>query len=76
LQAIAQFERTIEMSTKLETKPLLGLAKGMLSRLLAATGRREEAQEELLQAIAIFDRSRMTTHLDRAKQALSKFTNS
>lgn len=76
LQAIAQFERMIEISTRLETKPLLGLARGMLARLFAATGRRSEAHEELLQAIALFDQSRMTMHLERAKVTLSKFLNS
>lgn len=74
--AIAQFERMIEISTRLETKPLLGLARGMLARLFAATGRKSEAQEELLQAIALFDQSSMTMHLERAKVALSKFLNS
>jgi predicted ATPase/class 3 adenylate cyclase len=76
LQAIAQFERMIEISTRLETKPLLGLARGMLARLFAATGRKSEAHEELLQAIALFDRSRMTMHLERAKVTLSKFLDS
>jgi class 3 adenylate cyclase/tetratricopeptide (TPR) repeat protein len=75
-QAIAQFERMIEISTRLETKPLLGLARGMLARLFAATGRKAEAHEELLQAIALFDRSRMTTHLERARVTLSKFLDS
>jgi hypothetical protein len=48
----------------------------MLARLFAATGRKAEAHEELLQAIALFDRSRMTTHLERARVTLSKFLNS
>jgi hypothetical protein len=55
--------------------PLLDAAKGMLARLLAASGRTAEAQDELVQAIALFDRSKMTVHLERAKAALSRFSD-
>jgi class 3 adenylate cyclase/tetratricopeptide (TPR) repeat protein len=74
-EAIAQFERTIEIATSLEGRPLLAAARGMLARLLAATGRRSEAQDELGQAIALFSSSKMTTQLERAKAMLSKFSN-
>jgi hypothetical protein len=47
----------------------------LLSRLLAASGRTAEAREELAQAITLFDRSKMTVHLERAKAAFSKFSN-
>jgi hypothetical protein len=46
-----------------------------LARLLAASGRTSEAQDELSQAIELFDKSKMTVHLERAKAALSKFSN-
>ena len=39
-EAIARFERTIEMATRLGTRPLLGLAKGALARLLAGYGQK------------------------------------
>jgi hypothetical protein len=65
----------IEIAGRLDAQPLLGAARGTLARLLAASGRRVEAQDELLQAIALFDRSKMTVHLERAKLALSKFSD-
>jgi class 3 adenylate cyclase/tetratricopeptide (TPR) repeat protein len=74
-KAIAQLERTVEIATRLGTKPLLGLAKGTLARLLAATGRKSEAQDELGQAIELFAQSKMTIQLERAKAALSRFSN-
>jgi ATP/maltotriose-dependent transcriptional regulator MalT len=74
-EAIARFERAIEMATRLGTRPLLGLAKGALARLLAATGRRAEAQDELTQAIELFAKSKMTIQLERARLALAKFSN-
>jgi ATP/maltotriose-dependent transcriptional regulator MalT len=73
--AINQFERTIEMAGRLEARPLVGVAKGTLARLLAATGRKSEARDELAQAIELFAQSKMTVQLERAKAALSKFSN-
>lgn len=52
--------------TNFEARPLLGAARGMLARLLAASGRKAEARDDLVQAIAL-DRSKMTVHLERAK---------
>lgn len=75
-EAIAQLERTIEIASRLGTRPLLGLAKGTLARLLAAAGRKSEARDELGQAIELFARSKMTIQLERAKAALSRFSNS
>jgi tetratricopeptide (TPR) repeat protein len=75
-EAIAQLERTIKIASKLEARPLLGSAKGTLARLLANSGKKVEAQEELTQAIALFARSKMTIQLERAKTALSKFSDS
>ena len=74
-EAVGCVKRVIEMAERLEARPLLGNAKGMLARLLVASGRQVEAQDELLQAIALFDRSKMTVHLERAKSALSKFSD-
>lgn len=73
--AIAHFERTIELGSRLEVRPLMGFAKGMLARLLATTGKQAEAQAEMNQAITLFARSKMTAQLERAKAALSKFSN-
>lgn len=73
--AIAQLERTIEIATRLEARPLLGSAKGTLARLLANSGRKAEAQDELAQAIELFAKSKMTIQLERAKAALSKFSD-
>jgi hypothetical protein len=39
--------------SKARGRPLLGSAKGMLARLLASSGKKVEAQEELTQAIAL-----------------------
>jgi class 3 adenylate cyclase/tetratricopeptide (TPR) repeat protein len=75
-EAIGSMNRAIEIAARLEAQPLLGAARGMMARLLAASGRMAEAQDELVQAIALFDRSKMTVHLERAKTALSKFSNS
>jgi len=73
--AIAHFERTIELGARLEVRPLLGFARGMLARLLVNAGKQAEAQAELNQAIALFARAKMTAQLERAKAALSKFSN-
>jgi hypothetical protein len=43
--------------------------------LLAASGRKSEAQDELLQAIDLFAKSKMTAQLERAKATLSKFSD-
>ena len=72
--AIACLNRAIDIAARLEARPLLGAARGMLARLLAASGRTAEARAELTQAIALFDQSKMTVQLERAKATLSKFT--
>jgi class 3 adenylate cyclase/tetratricopeptide (TPR) repeat protein len=74
-EVIGCVNRAIDIAKRLDARPLLGAAKGLLARVLAASGRKQEAQDELLQAITLFDRSRMTVHLERAKVALSKFSN-
>jgi tetratricopeptide (TPR) repeat protein len=74
--AIACLNRTIDIAIKLEARPLLGTARGMLARLLAASGRTAEAQDELVRAIALFDQSKMTVQLERAKATLSRFSES
>jgi hypothetical protein len=51
-----------------------GAAGGMLARLLFASGGTAEAQDELDQATALFDRSHMTVQLERAKATLSRFS--
>jgi class 3 adenylate cyclase/tetratricopeptide (TPR) repeat protein len=73
--AVGCLKRTIETAVRLEARPLLAAARGMLARTLAASGRPTEAQDELRQAIAIFDQSKMTDQLERAKTALSKFSD-
>ena len=75
VEAIARLERSIEISARLGMLPLLGLAKGVLARLLDASGRKSEARHELVQAIDLFDKSKMTVQLERAKIALSKFSD-
>jgi hypothetical protein len=47
---MACLQRTIEFTARLEALPLLGAAKGVRARLLAASGRTDEAREELVQA--------------------------
>ena len=74
-EAIGCIKRAIEIAARLEARPLLGAARGMLARLLAASGRKAEAQDELAQAIALFDKSKMTVQLERTKAALSKFSD-
>ena len=73
--AMGCLQRIIEFTSKLEALPLLGAARGVRARLLAASGRTDEAKEELVQAISLFDQSKMTVHLQRAKAALSKFSD-
>ena len=73
-EAITRFERAISMAASLEARPLQGLAKGALARLLVAAGRKSEAIDELEQAIEIFSKSKMTIQLERAKAALTKFS--
>jgi class 3 adenylate cyclase/tetratricopeptide (TPR) repeat protein len=73
-EAIDKLEQTIEVATTLGTRPLLGLAKGTLARLLAASGRKADAQTELVEAIELFAKSKMTIQLERAKATLSKFS--
>ncbi|MFH1343631.1 MAG: AAA family ATPase [Pseudomonadota bacterium] len=75
-ETMAQLERAIELATRLESRPLLGMAKGTLARLLVASGRKSEAQNELAQAVELFDKSKMTIQLERAKVALSKLSDS
>lgn len=74
-EAIGCLRRTMEIATEIEARPLIASARGFLARLLAASGRSSEAQAELTQAIALFDRSKMTIHLERAKAELSKLSD-
>jgi tetratricopeptide (TPR) repeat protein len=74
-EAIGCATRSIEIATRLEARPMQGSARGLLARLLAASGRTAEARHELLQAVTIFEQSKMTAHLERAKAALSKFSD-
>jgi len=64
-----------EIASRLGTRPLLGLAKGALARLLVTSGRTPEARDELSQAVELFENSKMTVQLERAKAALSRLTN-
>jgi class 3 adenylate cyclase/tetratricopeptide (TPR) repeat protein len=73
--AMACLNRTIEMAGRLEARPLLGAARAMMARLLAGSGRVAEAQDEMARAITLFDQSKMTIHLERAKVTLSKFSH-
>ncbi|MDO9297452.1 AAA family ATPase [Bradyrhizobium sp.] len=73
-ETMAQLERAIELASRLESRPLLGMARGTLARLLVASGRKSEAQDELAQAIELFDKSKMTMQMERAKAALSKLS--
>jgi class 3 adenylate cyclase/tetratricopeptide (TPR) repeat protein len=74
-EAIQCMTKAAEIAGRLEASPLLGAAKGILSRLLADSGRTAEAKDELAQAILLFDRSKMTVQLERAKAALSRFSD-
>jgi tetratricopeptide (TPR) repeat protein len=74
-EAMVRLERSIDISARLGTRPLLGLAKGVLARLLIASGRESEAKLELVQAIELFDKSKMTVQLERARIALSRFSD-
>ena len=68
-------KRTIDLAARLETGPLLAAARGTLGRLLADSGRTAEAQDELAQALALFDRSKMTVQMERVRATLSKFSD-
>jgi tetratricopeptide (TPR) repeat protein len=74
-EAIDKLEQTVEVASRLGMRPLLGTAKGTLARLLAASGRKADAQTELVEAIDLFAKSKMTIQLERAKAALSKFSS-
>ena len=74
-EAITSLERTVDIASRLGTRPLLGLAKGALARLLVTSGRTSEARDELSQAAELFENSKMTVQLERAKAALSKLSN-
>jgi tetratricopeptide (TPR) repeat protein len=73
-EAMACLQRTIEFTARIGALPLLGATKGVRARLLAASGRTDEAKDELAEAIALFNQSKMTVHLERAKATLSKFS--
>ena len=74
-EAMGCLKRTVEIAGELEARPLLAAAKGVRARLLAGSGHNAEAQEELAEAIAIFEQSKMTVYLDRAKAAFSKLSD-
>jgi len=74
--AVASAHRTIELADRLEAGPLKALARGLLCRVYSSSGRVTEARDELVQAIALFSKSKMTVHLERAKATLSKFSDS
>lgn len=67
--------RAAEIATRLGAQPLLGATMGVRARHLVARGLIAEARDELAKAVSLFDRSKMTTHLQRAKVELSKFSD-
>ena len=73
-EAIDAFKRAIDIAERLESGPILAAAKGGLGNLLADAGRTAEAQDELAQALALFDRSKMTVQGERVRATLSKFS--
>ncbi|HKU09495.1 MAG TPA: AAA family ATPase [Bradyrhizobium sp.] len=75
-EAVASAQRTIEIADRLEAGPLKAIARGVLCRLYLTSGRATEARDELVQAIALFSKSKMTVHLERAKATLSQFSDS
>jgi class 3 adenylate cyclase/tetratricopeptide (TPR) repeat protein len=68
-------KRTIDLAARLEAGPLLAAARVTLGRLLSDSGRTAEAQDELVQALALFDRSKMTVQMERIRATLSKFSD-
>jgi tetratricopeptide (TPR) repeat protein len=74
-EAAESFRRTIEIAGRLEAGPILAAARDGLGRLLADAGRTAEAQDELAQALALFDRSKMTVQMERVRATLSKFSD-
>ena len=74
-EAMDGFRRAIEIAERLEAGPILGAAKGALGGLLADAGRAAEAQDELAQALALFDRSKLTVQMERVRATLSRFSN-
>ena len=73
-EAMESFKRTIDIAERLESGPILAAAKGGLGNLLADAGRTAEAQDELAQALALFDRSKMTVQREQVRATLSKFS--
>jgi Flp pilus assembly protein TadD len=53
---------------------MLGAARATLGQLLADAGRTAEAEQELMQALAVFERSKMTVQTERLRASLSKFS--
>jgi len=74
-EAMDSFKRTIDIAERLEAGPILAAAKGALGNLLADAGRTAEAQDELAQALALFDRSKMTVQREQVRATLSKFSD-
>jgi tetratricopeptide (TPR) repeat protein len=73
-EAMDSFKRTIDIAERLEAGPILAAAKGAFGNLLADAGRTVEAQDELAQALALFDRSKMTVQREQVRATLSKFS--
>lgn len=73
-EAIDAFKRTIDIAERLESGPILAAARDAFGHLLADAGRTAEAQDELAQALALFDRSKMTVQRERVRATLSKFS--
>jgi tetratricopeptide (TPR) repeat protein len=73
-EALDSFKRAIDIAERLESGPILAAAKGAFGNLLADAGRTAEAQDELAQALALFDRSKMTVQREQVRATLSKFS--
>ena len=67
--------RTIEIAERLEAGPLLRRRRRHTWQALADAGRTVEAQDELAQALALFDRSESTVQMEHVKATLSKFSD-
>jgi class 3 adenylate cyclase/tetratricopeptide (TPR) repeat protein len=74
VEAMDCLRRAAEIASRLEAAPILGTARAALGRLLADAGRTAEAQQELMQALAVFERSKMTVQTERLRASLSKFS--